>query len=427
MIPEGSTAAAAVGLIVGGIALFIFGPLLCVAAPMIAKQAGWKPPAAAERVTAAVRKGEFSRLVRLALRHEDGAEDASPALQPPPAGGGAGSPREPPGPPPTPMTPMPTRAEYDALEDELEEERLRAIVAERERNAAEWEKRELQARLKLNVELAQVVDALVTSVPPDWDPGEPLPPVMEGATAEPPLPPRPDGQAPPTAPTPPTLHGPSLSGRTRVSSGTASSAGASSVASRGSRRRRPKGSPAPASAPFAAPPSPQVAPRRARSPTLHPRPGEMRVYVSLPVDCATAARNFSTVLPLLASPENSVATIKRRIEGQLGVAADRLRLSCTGKPLDDSRTLRECNVRDGARLLLLLRPRSSGADVAVSPRRGGFDARAPPPPPPPPRPRRVAGSIASRLAVAAALRRSMAWRNDFAPPRAGGRHAVYRV
>ena len=72
-------------------------------------------------------------------------------------------------------------------EDELEEERLRAIVAERERNAAEWEKRELQARLKLNVELAQVVDALVTSVPPDWDPGEPLPPVMEGATAEPPL------------------------------------------------------------------------------------------------------------------------------------------------------------------------------------------------------------------------------------------------
>ena len=60
-------------------ALFIFGPLLCVAAPMIAKQAGWKPPAAAERVTAAVRKGEFSRLVRLALRHEDGAEDASPA------------------------------------------------------------------------------------------------------------------------------------------------------------------------------------------------------------------------------------------------------------------------------------------------------------------------------------------------------------
>jgi hypothetical protein len=153
----------------------------------------------------------------------------------------------------------------------------------------------------------------------------------------------------------------------------------------------------------------------------------MRVYVSLPVDCATAARNFSTVLPLLASPENSVATIKRRIEGRLGVAADRLRLSCTGKPLDDSRTLRECNVRDGARLLLLVRPRSSGADVAVSPRRGGFDARAPPPPPPPPRPRRVAGSIASRLAVAAALRRSMAWRNDFAPPRAGGRHAVYRV
>ena len=350
---------------------------------MIAKQAGWKPPAAAERVTAAVRKGEFSRLVRLALRHEDGTEDASPALQPPPAGGDAGSPREPPGPPPTPMTPMPTRAEYDALEDELEEERLRAIVAERERNAAEWEKRELQARLKLNVELAQVVDALVTSVPPDWDPGEPLPPVMEGATAEPPLPPRPDGQAPPTAPTPPTLHGPSLSGRTRVSSGTASSAGASSVASRGSRRRRPKGSPAPASAPFAAPPSPQLAPRRARSPTAWRG-------VSLPVDCAGRAQ------PL----DSAAAAASPRIRWPRSSAGSRGGLRrrrpttppCTGKP---PTTAERCASATCAMVRASSSSSGRAAAAPTSPHHDEvLDARAPPPPPPPPRPRRVAGSIA---------------------------------
>ena len=133
---------------------------------MIASRPGGsrrQPP----RGTAAVRKGVLAARAP-ALRHEDAPR--TPAR----VAAAAGRRR-------CGFATEPGGAAYDdadanpcgvrRVEDELEEERLRAIVAERERNAAEWEKRELQARL-LNVELLKW-STPITSVPPDWD-REPL-------------------------------------------------------------------------------------------------------------------------------------------------------------------------------------------------------------------------------------------------------------
>ena len=86
-----------------------------------------------------------------------------------------------------------------------------------------------------------------------------------------------------------------------------------------------------------------------------PAAGEVRIYVSLPLELVSAAGNYSSMLPLLVRTADSVAAVKRAVDACLGVAPSRQRLSLQGRALDDGRSVRECGVRDGARLLLVLR------------------------------------------------------------------------
>ena len=81
-----------------------------------------------------------------------------------------------------------------------------------------------------------------------------------------------------------------------------------------------------------------------------PAAGEVRIYVSLPLELVSAAGNYSSMLPLLRTAD-SVAAVKRAVDACLGVAPSRQRLSLQGRALDDGRSVRECGVRDGARLL----------------------------------------------------------------------------
>jgi hypothetical protein len=117
-----------------------------------------------------------------------------------------------------------------------------------------------------------------------------------------------------------------------------------------------------------------------------PAAGEVRIYVSLPLELVSAAGGYSSMLPLLVRTADSVAAVKRAVDVCLGVAPSRQRLSLQGRALDDGRSVRECGVRDGARLLLVLRQAT----------------RPPPASPLPPRrppPRRAFGTVASRLSV----------------------------
>jgi hypothetical protein len=163
---------------------------------------------------------------------------------------------------------------------------------------------------------------------------------------------------------------------------------------------------------FSAPPAgrrARVAPSPRGWPALPaPAAGEVRIYVSLPLELVSAAGNYSSMLPLLVRTADSVAAVKRAVDVCLGVAPSRQRLSLQGHALDDGRSVRECGVRDGARLLLVLRP--VGA-AARSPPTAPLRPTLVPPRPPP---RRVIGTVASKLSVSAAMRRGRMGRA--APP-----------
>ena len=95
------------------------------------------------------------------------------------------------------------------------------------------------------------------------------------------------------------------------------------------------------------------------------------------------------MLPLLVRAADSVAAVKRAVDVCLGVAPSRQRLSLQGRALDDGRSVRECGVRDGSRLLLVLR---SPVATARPPPASSLPPRRPPP-------RRAFGTVASRLSV----------------------------